>query len=69
MLEVFNIKLIGKLSPQSSAKDVILHVLKELSVKGGVGRIMEYTGPGVATLSVTDRATITNMGAKLGATR
>ena len=66
--EVFNIKLIGKLPPQSSAKDVILHVLKELSVKGGVGRIMEYTGPGVATLSVTDRATITNMGAELGAT-
>lgn len=66
--EVFNIKLVGELPPQSSAKDVILHVLKELSVKGGVGRIMEYTGPGVATLSVTDRATITNMGAELGAT-
>ncbi|MBQ4616490.1 MAG: aconitate hydratase, partial [Mailhella sp.] len=49
-------------------KDVILHMLSRLSVKGGVGRIFEYCGPGVATLSVPERATITNMGAELGAT-
>lgn len=66
--EVYGIELTGKLNPWVSAKDVILHVLKELSVKGGVGRIMEYYGEGVKSLSVTDRATITNMGAELGAT-
>lgn len=66
--EVIGIELTGKLSNWVSAKDVILHVLKELSVKGGVGRIAEYFGEGVASLSVTDRATITNMGAELGAT-
>ncbi len=66
--EIFNVHLVGQLPPQSSAKDVILYVLRQLSVKGGVGRIIEYTGPGVKTLSVTDRATITNMGAELGAT-
>ena len=68
MPEVYNIKLTGKLRPWVSAKDVILYVLQQLSVKGGVGRIMEYTGDGVANLSVPDRATITNMGAELGAT-
>ncbi len=66
--KVINVKLTGKLRPWVSAKDVILYVLKKLTVKGGVGNIVEYTGDGVATLSVTDRATITNMGAELGAT-
>ena len=66
--EVFNVKLTGKLRPWVSAKDVILHILKELTVTGGVGRIIEYSGSGVKTLSVTERATITNMGAELGAT-
>lgn len=66
--KVYNIELRGKLQPWVSAKDVILHVLKELTVKGGVGYVMEYTGEGVKSLSVEDRATITNMGAELGAT-
>ena len=66
--KVVNVKLKGSLKPWSSAKDVILKVLKELTVKGGVGKVIEYTGPGVSSLSVTDRATITNMGAELGAT-
>ncbi|MDD2216818.1 MAG: aconitate hydratase [Eubacteriales bacterium] len=66
--DVIGIKLTGKLPAWSSAKDVILHVLKLLTVKGGVGNIVEYFGEGVKTLSVTDRATITNMGAELGAT-
>lgn len=65
---VIGIELVGALSPWVAAKDVILHVLKELTVKGGVGAIVEYYGDGVANLSVTDRATITNMGAELGAT-
>ncbi|MCL1823488.1 MAG: aconitate hydratase [Oscillospiraceae bacterium] len=68
MPEVVNIKLSGKLSPFVSAKDVILEVLRILTVKGGVGKVMEYTGEGVKTLSVPERATITNMGAELGAT-
>ncbi|MCG8482900.1 MAG: aconitate hydratase, partial [Clostridia bacterium] len=66
--KVINVKLTGALKPWVSAKDVILYVLQQLSVKGGVGKIVEYTGEGVKTLSVTDRATITNMGAELGAT-
>ena len=66
--KVYNIELKGKLQPWVSAKDVILHVLKELTVKGGVGFVMEYTGDGIKSLSVEDRATITNMGAELGAT-
>ncbi|MBE6030967.1 MAG: aconitate hydratase [Clostridiales bacterium] len=66
--KVIGVKLTGKLPMWSSAKDVILHVLKELTVKGGVGNVVEYFGEGVKTLSVTDRATITNMGAELGAT-
>ncbi len=65
---VVNIHLTGKLQPFVSAKDVILEVLRLLSVKGGVGKVMEYTGDGVGTLSVPERATITNMGAELGAT-
>ncbi|MCK4259351.1 MAG: aconitate hydratase [Halanaerobiales bacterium] len=66
--KVMNIKLHGKLKPWVSAKDVILYILKNLTVKGGVGYIIEYSGEGVNKLSVTDRATITNMGAELGAT-
>ena len=66
--KVYNIKLTGKLKPVCNGKDVILKVLQKLSVKGGVGYIMEYTGEGVQSLSVTDRATICNMGAELGAT-
>ncbi|MHB1406111.1 MAG: aconitate hydratase [Desulfitobacteriaceae bacterium] len=65
---VIRVNLHGKLSPQASAKDIILEVLRRLSVKGGVGRVVEYGGDGVATLSVPQRATITNMGAELGAT-
>jgi len=62
------IRLTGKLQPWVSAKDVILELLRILSVKGGVGKIMEYGGEGAACLSATDRATIANMGAELGAT-
>lgn len=65
---VVNVKLTGELAPWVSAKDVILELLRRLSVKGGVGKVFEYTGPGVATLSVPERATITNMGTELGAT-
>lgn len=68
MPKICRVYLTGKLPPMSTAKDVILTLLKMLSVKGGVGRIMEYAGPGVATLSVPERATIANMGAELGAT-
>ncbi|MGI6248564.1 MAG: aconitate hydratase [Acutalibacteraceae bacterium] len=68
MPEIILIHLENRLNPWVSAKDVILEILRILSVKGGVGRIIEYGGPGVASLSVTERATITNMGAELGAT-
>lgn len=66
--KVLKVELKNSLPAWSSAKDIILKVLKELTVKGGVGKIIEYSGEGVKTLSVTDRATITNMGAELGAT-
>ena len=66
--EVINVRLIGKLRGWVAAKDVILEVLRIMSVKGGVGKIIEYSGDGVSTLSVPERATITNMGAELGAT-
>lgn len=66
--KVVGIVLTGRLNPWVSAKDVILEVLRRVTVKGGVGRIFEYTGSGVSTLSVPERATITNMGAELGAT-
>ncbi len=66
--KVVKIELKGKLSPWVAAKDVILEVLRRLSVKGGVGKVIEYCGEGVKTLSVPERATITNMGAELGAT-
>ena len=68
MPKMVRIQLTGALSPWVAAKDVILEVLRRLSVKGGVGRIIEYAGEGVRSLSVPQRATITNMGAELGAT-
>ncbi len=66
--KVVKVELKGKLSPWVAAKDVILEVLRILSVKGGVGKVIEYCGEGVKSLSVPERATITNMGAELGAT-
>ncbi len=68
MPKMVRVNLTGKLSPWVAAKDVILEVLRIMTVKGGVGKIIEYGGDGVATLSVPERATITNMGAELGAT-
>ncbi len=68
MPKVVKIELTGKLRAGVSAKDIILKVLSVLGTAGGVGKVMEYTGPGVKTLSVPERATITNMGAELGAT-
>ncbi len=68
MPKILGVKLTGHLQPWVSGKDVILEMLRRLSVKGGVGRIIEYTGPGVESLGVIDRTTITNMGAELGAT-
>ncbi len=68
MPKMVRVNLTGKLSPWVSAKDIILAVLRVMSVKGGVGKIVEYGGEGVATLTVPERATITNMGAELGAT-
>jgi len=68
MPKVVRIWLDGALTGWATAKDVILHLLGRLTVKGGVGKVMEYAGPGVASLSVPERAVITNMGAELGAT-
>jgi aconitate hydratase len=68
MPEVYRVNLKGSLKPWVSAKDIILEVLRILTVKGGVGKVIEYTGEGVKTLTVPERATITNMGAELGAT-
>lgn len=68
MPEVVNVRLEGELPEWATAKDVILEMLRTQSVKGGVGKIFEYTGPGVETLSVPERTTITNMGTELGAT-
>jgi len=68
MPKVVLVKLSGKLNPWVTSKDVILELLRRLTVKGGTGKIMEYSGDGVKTLSATERATITNMGAELGAT-
>ncbi len=67
MPKMVKVELTGKLQPWVSAKDIILEVLRRMSVKGGVGKIIEYGGEGVKTLSVPERATITNMGAELGA--
>lgn len=66
--KIVKVNLTGRLSPWVSAKDVILEVLRRMSVKGGVGKVIEYCGEGVKTLTVPERATITNMGAELGAT-
>ncbi len=68
MPKMFKVNLTGKLNPFVTAKDVSLEILRILSVKGGVGAIIEWGGPGVKTLTVPERATITNMGAELGAT-
>ncbi len=68
MPEVVGVLLTGELTGWATAKDVILELLRRLTVKGGVGKVFEYFGPGVETLSVPERATITNMGAELGAT-
>lgn len=67
MPKMLRVNLLGRLRPFVSAKDIILEVLRQLSVKGGVGYVVEYAGDGVQTLSVPERATITNMGAELGA--
>ncbi len=68
MPKVVKVNLTGKLNPWVAAKDIILEVLRRLSVKGGVGKVIEYVGEGVKSLTVPERATITNMGAELGAT-
>jgi aconitate hydratase len=68
MPEIHNVRLEGELPEWATAKDVILELLRRLSVKGGVGKVLEYTGPGVETLSAPERMTITNMGTELGAT-
>ncbi|MFP4218427.1 MAG: aconitate hydratase, partial [Salinarchaeum sp.] len=68
MPEIVNVRLEGELPEWATAKDIILELLRRLTVKGGVGKIFEYTGPGVETLSVPERTTITNMGTELGAT-
>jgi aconitate hydratase len=68
MPQIVRVDLKGRLPPWVSAKDVILEMLRRLTVKGGVGRVFEYGGEGVASLSVPERATITNMGAEVGAT-
>ena len=68
MPKIVKVNLVGKLKPFVSAKDIILEVLRILTVKGGAGKILEYVGEGVKTLSVPERATIANMGAELGAT-
>jgi len=68
MPEVVNVRLEGELPAWATAKDVILELLRRLSVKGGVGKVLEYTGPGVESLTVPERTTITNMGTELGAT-
>ena len=65
---VVKVNLVGKKAPWVSAKDIILYILQQLTVKGGVNKIIEYTGEGISSLSLTDRATICNMGAELGAT-
>ena len=68
MPEVVNVRLEGELPEWATAKDVILEMLRRLSVKGGVGKVFEYTGPGVQSLEVPERCTIANMGTELGAT-
>jgi len=68
MPKIVHVNLLGHLQPGSAAKDIILEMLRRLTVKGGTGKVFEYGGPGAGTLTVPERATITNMGAELGAT-
>lgn len=68
MPSIVKVNLIGKLNPGVAAKDVVLEMLRMYTVKGGLGKIFEYVGPGIKTLEVPERATITNMGAEMGAT-
>ena len=68
MPKIYSVRLTGRLQPFVTAKDIALELLRILSVKGGVGAVIEWGGPGIASLSVPERATITNMGAELGAT-
>ena len=68
MPEVFLVKLKGKLPPWVTSKDIVLELLRRLTVKGGLGKIFEFGGPGVRTLSIPERATMANLGAELGAT-
>ncbi|MGQ3328668.1 MULTISPECIES: aconitate hydratase [Halorubrum] len=68
MPEVVNVHLEGELPEWATAKDIALHLLGELTVKGGVGKIFEYTGPGAENLTIPERTTITNLGTELGAT-
>ena len=68
MPEIVNVHLEGELPEWATAKDIALHLLGELTVKGGVGKIFEYTGPGAESLSIPERTTITNLGTELGAT-
>ena len=68
MPKIVNVRLTGQLRPFVSAKDVILEILRRFTIRGGVGKVLEYTGEGVASLDVPERATITNMGAEVGAT-
>ncbi|AGF58167.1 aconitate hydratase [Clostridium saccharoperbutylacetonicum] len=68
MPEVINVRLTGQLRAGVAAKDIILELLRRMTVKNGVGKVIEYTGPGVETLSIPERCTITNMGAELGVT-
>jgi aconitate hydratase len=68
MPKIVGVKLVGDLPPWVAAKDIVIELQRRLTVKGGVGKIIEYCGPGVAALTVTQRSTICNMGAELGAT-
>lgn len=68
MPQVINVRLHGRMQPGVSAKDIILEMLRRETVKGGLGKVYEYTGDGVAHISIRDRSTITNMGAEMGAT-
>ncbi|MCP4542690.1 MAG: aconitate hydratase [Chloroflexi bacterium] len=68
MPKIVGVKLVGELGPWLAAKDIIIEIQRRMTVKGGVGKIIEYYGPGVNTLTVTQRSTICNMGAELGAT-
>jgi len=68
MPKIVGVKLVGELGPWVAAKDIIVELERRMTVKGGVGKIVEYYGPGIETLTVTQRATICNMGAELGAT-